>query len=139
MPPIHAIRVKSCGKDWVTDTDTTLTVDKIRGFSLDDEGVHLYSKERDIHGDYDNVFVPYSNLDALVFYFQPTADDNDDDEEYTHKSYRVQKYKEQNTACDKCPDLKACAAKGKVIEITTSQDTRRHFMRGLMVVCNRSL
>ena len=69
-------------------------------------------------------------------------DDDDeewDDEEYTHKSYRVRKYEEQDTACDKCPDLKACAAKGKVIEITTSQDTRRHFMRGLMVVCNRSL
>lgn len=71
MPPIHAIRVKSCGKDWATDTDTTLTVDKIRGFSLDADGVHLYSMERDIHGDYDNVFVPYNNLDALVFYFQP--------------------------------------------------------------------
>lgn len=66
-------------------------------------------------------------------------DEEWDDEEYTHKSYRVQKYKEQDTACDKCPDFKACAAEGKVIEITTSQDTRHHFMRGLMVVCNRSL
>lgn len=70
MPPITAIRVKSSGKDWVTDTDTTLPVDKIRGFSLDDYGVHLYSMDRDIHGEYDNVHVPYSNLDALVFYFR---------------------------------------------------------------------
>lgn len=68
-PPIKAIRVKSCGNDWVTDTDTTLTVDKIRGFSLDSDGVHIYSAERDIHGDFDNVFLPYSNLEALVFYF----------------------------------------------------------------------
>ena len=68
-PPIKAIRVKSCGNDWVTDTDTTRTADQIRGLSLDSDGVHLYLKEKDIHGDYDNVFVPYSNLEALVFYF----------------------------------------------------------------------
>ena len=69
IPPIRAIRVKSCGNDWVTDIDATLTTDQIRGFSLDSDGVHIYSKERDIHGAYDNVFVPYSNLEALVFYF----------------------------------------------------------------------
>ena len=69
MPPIQAIRVISCGKDWVSDTDTTLPIDKIRGFSLDDWGVHLYNAEKDIHGEYDNVNVPYSNLSALVFYF----------------------------------------------------------------------
>lgn len=68
-PPIKAIRVKSCGNDWVTDCDATLTTDQIRGFSLDSDGVHIYSKERDIHGAYDNIFVPYSNLEALVFYF----------------------------------------------------------------------
>ena len=70
-PPIHAIRVKSAGKDWVTDIDATLTVDKIRGFSLDDYGVHVYSLERDIHGAFDNINVPYENLDALIFYFRP--------------------------------------------------------------------
>ena len=67
--PIKAIRVVSCGKDWVSDTDTTLPLNKMRGFSFDDEGIHLYSAERDIHGSYDNVFVPYSNLGAVVFYF----------------------------------------------------------------------
>ncbi len=74
-PPIKAIRVKSCGNDWVTDTDTTRSVDQIRGFSLDSDGVHIYSKERDIHGAYDNVFVPYSNLEALVFYFSEAKGD----------------------------------------------------------------
>lgn len=69
-PPIKAIRVVSCGKDWVTDTDTTLTADKIRGFALDSWGVNIYSKEKDIHGDYDNVYVPYKNLEALIFYFE---------------------------------------------------------------------
>lgn len=68
-PPIYAIRVKSCGNDWTTDCDATLTADKIRGFSLDSDGVNIYSRERDIHGDYDNVYVPYANLEALVFYF----------------------------------------------------------------------
>ena len=77
-PPIHAIRVKSAGKDWVSDTDTTLTVDKIRGFSLDDYGVHVYSTERDIHGEFDNVNVPYENLDALIFYFRPQEDKHED-------------------------------------------------------------
>lgn len=72
IPPIRAIRVKSCGNDWATDIDATLTTDQIRGFSLDSDGVHIYSKERDIHGAYDNVFVPYSNLEALVFYFSET-------------------------------------------------------------------
>ena len=67
--PIHAIRVISCGKDWTSDTDSTLPVDKIRGFSFDDWGVHLYSAEKDIHGEYDNVNVPYSNLEAVMFYF----------------------------------------------------------------------
>ena len=71
--PIKAIRVVSCGKDWVSDTDTTLPVEKMRGFSLDDDGVHLYSTEKDIHGSYDNVFVPYSNLEAVVFYFNKCA------------------------------------------------------------------
>jgi len=68
-PPFKSIRLISCGKDWVTDTDTTLTIDKLRGFSMSDDGVHIYSAEKDIHGDYDNVFVPYSNLHAMVFYF----------------------------------------------------------------------
>ena len=67
--PIKAIRVVSRGKDWVSDTDTTLPVEKIRGFSFDDWGVHLYSAEKDIHGEYDNANVPYSNLSAVVFYF----------------------------------------------------------------------
>lgn len=74
-PPIKAIRVKSCGNDWVTDTDTTRNVDQIRGLSLDSDGVHLYLKEKDIHGAYDNVFVPYSNLEALVFYFSNTEEE----------------------------------------------------------------
>lgn len=69
IPPIDAIRVISCGKDWTSDIDTTLPVDQIRGFSLDDWGVHLYSAEKDVHGEYDNVNVPYSNLSAVVFYF----------------------------------------------------------------------
>ena len=69
-PPIYAIRVKSCGNDLVSDCDATLAADKIRGFSLDSDGVHIYSRERDIHGDYDNVYVPYTNLEALVFYFR---------------------------------------------------------------------
>ena len=84
----------------------------------------------------------YDLLKAWIDSNSVNIDDDDeewDDEEYTHESYHVRKYKEQDTACDKCPDLKACAAEGKIIEITTSQDTRRHFMRGLMVVCNRSL
>ena len=61
-PPVHAIRVKACGNDWVTDCDATLTADKIRGFALDSEGVKVYSRERDIHGDYDNIYVPYRIL-----------------------------------------------------------------------------
>lgn len=69
MSGIKAIRVISCGKDWVSDTDATLTVDQLRGFSVDDWGVHLYTTERDIHGQYDNVDVPFTNLEALVFYF----------------------------------------------------------------------
>ena len=73
-PPIQAIRVKSCGNDWVTDTDTTRTADQIRGLSLDSDGVHLYLREKDIHGSYDNVFVPWSNLEALVFYFRQEAE-----------------------------------------------------------------
>ena len=68
-PSIQAIRVKSCGKDWVSDIDATLYAGEIRGFSLDSDGVHIYSRNRDIHGDYDNIHVPYSNLEALVFYF----------------------------------------------------------------------
>lgn len=68
-PPVHAIRIKSCGNDWTSDCDVTRTADKIRGFALDSEGVKVYSLERDIHGDYDNIYVPYSNLEALIFYF----------------------------------------------------------------------
>ena len=77
IPPIRAIRVKSCGNDWVTDIDAILTTAQIRGLSLDSDGVHIYSKERDIHGAYDNVFVPYSNLEALVFYFSSTEEDTE--------------------------------------------------------------
>ena len=69
-PPIYAMRVKSCGNDWVTDCDSTLTSDKIRGFALDSDGVSIYSRERDIHGFFDNIYVPYTNLEALVFYFR---------------------------------------------------------------------
>jgi len=68
-PPVSAIRVKSCGNDWVTDYDATLLADEIRGFSLDSDGVHIYSRLKDIHGDFDNIYVPYSNLEALIFYF----------------------------------------------------------------------
>lgn len=71
--PIRANRVISCGKDWTSDTDVTLTVDKLRGFSMDDWGVHLYTTERDIHGEYDNVNVPFFNLEALVFYFNDST------------------------------------------------------------------
>ena len=73
-PPIKAIRVKSCGKDWATDTDATLTADQIRGLSFDSYGVHIYSWEKDIHGYYDNVNVPYSNLEALIIYFSQEAE-----------------------------------------------------------------
>lgn len=75
IPPIRAIRVKSCGNDWATDIDATRTTDQIRGFSLDSDGVHLYLREKDIHGSYDNVFVPWSNLEALVFYFSEAKGD----------------------------------------------------------------
>ena len=76
-PPIHAIRVKSCEKDWVTDCDATLTADRIRGFSLDSDGVHLYVTFKDIHGQYDNINVPYSNLEALVFYFNKPPEEGE--------------------------------------------------------------
>ena len=68
-PPIKAIRVKSCGNDWVTDCDTTLTADRLRGFALDSDGVNIYTRDRDLQGTYDNIYVPYSNLEALCFYF----------------------------------------------------------------------
>lgn len=72
--PIRAIRVISGDKDWASNIDATRTVDKLRGFSIDDWGVHLYTTERDIHGQYDNVDVPFTNLEALVFYFNnPTV------------------------------------------------------------------
>lgn len=74
-PPIKAIRVKSCGNDWVSDTDATLTADQIRGLSFDSYGVHIYNWEKDIHGYYDNVNVPWSNLEALVFYFSEAKGD----------------------------------------------------------------
>ena len=67
--PIRAIRVISRREDWVSDIDATRTVDQLRGFSIDDWGVHLYSAEKDIHGEYDNVNVPFSNLESVVFYF----------------------------------------------------------------------
>ena len=67
--PIRAIRVISRREDWVSDIDATRTVDQLRGFSIDDWGVHLYTTDKDIHGQYDNVDVPFTNLEALVFYF----------------------------------------------------------------------
>ena len=69
-------------------------------------------------------------------------DDDDDYDEYEADgapTYRVRKYKEQDTACDKCPDLKACAIYGNIIEITTSQDKRKHYMKGLGVICPMTL
>lgn len=72
--PIRAIRVISRREDWVSDIDATRTVDQLRGFSIDDWGVHLYTTDKDIHGQYDNVDVPFTNLEALVFYFNdPTV------------------------------------------------------------------
>lgn len=76
-PPVKAIRVVSCGNDWVSDCDATLTADKIRGISFDSWGVHLYSEERDIHGEYDNINVPYSNLEAVIFYFSSRDEESE--------------------------------------------------------------
>lgn len=74
MSEIKAIRVVSRGNDWASNIDDTRTVDKLRGFSIDDWGVHLYTTDKDIHGQYDNVDVPFTNLEALVFYFNnPTV------------------------------------------------------------------
>lgn len=74
MSEIKAIRVISRREDWVSDIDATRTVDQLRGFSIDDWGVHLYTTDKDIHGQYDNVDVPFTNLEALVFYFNnPTV------------------------------------------------------------------
>lgn len=51
------------------------------------------------------------------------------------KKYILKKYVEQYSDCDKCQRLQECRKNGFLVEITLSQDTQRHFMRGLCCFC----
>lgn len=46
------------------------------------------------------------------------------------KEYKPRKYKEKDTKCDKCKHLEECIKKYDVIDCTSTEDTRQHYMVG---------
>ena len=48
------------------------------------------------------------------------------------QEFKRKPYVEKSTKCDECNLLLECESKGNVIEITTEQDSRRHFIMGIV-------
>lgn len=46
-------------------------------------------------------------------------------------------HKEELTACDKCEKLKECLDNGYVFDVTTLEDTRRHFDKWFGYKCEK--
>lgn len=70
-----------------------------------------------------------------VYYCDKHVVDGNFDPEETprcekYKKYRPKPYKEKDTLCDTCERLRDCVAGGKVIECTTTLDTRQHYIAG---------
>lgn len=62
--------------------------------------------------------------------------DSDEDCPY-FKKYRQRKYVEKDTDCDKCEFLEQCKNDGYVINCTSFEDSREHYMRGLGSNCRK--
>ena len=63
--------------------------------------------------------------------------DSDEDCPY-FKKYRQRKYVEKDTDCDKCEFLDKCKDDGYVINCTSFEDSREHYMSGLGSNCRSS-
>lgn len=55
---------------------------------------------------------------------------NSDEECPYHKKYIQPKHNEEDTECDKCEFLEQCKDSGYVINCTSYEDSREHFVRG---------
>lgn len=55
------------------------------------------------------------------------------------KEYKPRKYKEKDTKCDKCRYLEKCIKKYNVIDCTTTQDTRQHYIVGRCCNCKENI
>lgn len=44
---------------------------------------------------------------------------------------------ERDTKCDKCEFLESCILCGNVIECTSGEDTKRHYIKGLVSECKK--
>lgn len=47
-----------------------------------------------------------------------------------YEEYKFQEYKEEDTECDKCDKLEECKDQGIVVNCTTVQDMRQHYIIG---------
>lgn len=53
------------------------------------------------------------------------------------RKYRLHKYIERDTKCDKCDILKNCIASGDAIDCTLSADSRKHYIGGCGNSCKK--
>lgn len=53
------------------------------------------------------------------------------------KKFKSKPYVEQDTDCDKCEFLHKCIAEGNVLESTTTEDMRQHYIGGIR--CKRTM
>ena len=53
------------------------------------------------------------------------------------KKFKPRPYVEQDTDCDKCEFLHKCIVEGNVLESTTTEDMRQHYIGGIR--CKRTM
>lgn len=51
------------------------------------------------------------------------------------KGFVAHEYVEKDTKCDKCKNLSKCIERGNCINITTTYDSKNHYILGCGVVC----
>lgn len=51
------------------------------------------------------------------------------------RDYKPEPYVEKFTRCDKCQRLGECKIANKLVEVTLTLDTRRHYIPNIGVVC----
>lgn len=44
---------------------------------------------------------------------------------------------EEDTECDKCEHKEECIERGGIVDITTNASTRKHYIKGVSVVCKK--
>lgn len=90
---------------------------------------------------YDQDYV-YDNEDFEEYGVEICEEDHDEyldsDEECPFfKEFKEKPYVEKDTECDKCEFLHKCIEEGNVLESTTTEDMRQHYIGGMR--CKRMM